>query len=106
VAAAVEAAGTAAVVAVVPARGRPALGVRAALRVLPFRTRTFPVDLAHGAATPATPSTLRFGTRLAALRLAALVVEQAHARRPGARGGAASPAPLAQPTVTPAGGPA
>lgn len=106
-AAAGEGAGTPAVVAVMPARGRGAPGTRTAVRRLPSRAVVFPLDHAHGAARPAPAALLRTGTRLAVLRLGALLVDEGAARRGREllAPGAGAPPPTASDRAAPAAAP-
>lgn len=84
----VEEAGVQVLVAVDDVRRERTAALREMLRLLPVPAVAFPHDRAHGAARPVGSHRLRASTTLAALRLAAAVVDVA-GRRTDTRGSAA-----------------
>lgn len=84
----VEEAGVQVLVAVDDVRRERTAALREMLRLLPVPAVAFPHDRAHGAARPVGSHRLRASTTLAALRLAAAVVDAA-GRRADTRGSAA-----------------
>lgn len=73
------------VLVVCPSRMRIPWGLHAALRLFPTPSIPLPRDRGHGSASPVPSAQLRDATNLAALRLAAELVDVAAARRPGRR---------------------